>query len=483
MPKPNFDTASFLPILSRIASYPFPLGGKGVLSQHAMDATTQKTGHYGALLRLGLPIIIGQLGIIFVSFTDNIMVGQHSTAELAAASFVNNILGLLLILGIGFAYGLTPLVASAEHRGQYFKAGILLRHSLRLNIAIGLFLAGVAAVMVPLFDTFNLPPSLRPLAIPYYWVQVGGLFLVTVFNAFKQFYDGMSDTRTPMYITISGNLFNVGLNYLLIFGKGGLPEMGLLGAGYATLLSRLLMLVTIVLFLYRRPSWTAIRHAFCRQMHIRRAYRRLFSVGLPVAVQMGLESASFTIAVLFVGRLGDQALAAHQIVCVITTLGYLVYYGLGAATTIRISHFKLHGKPDEVRRVAATAYRMAALTACVVVVLLLLTRHSFSFLFTPDEEVAHIVALTLIPVVVYQFGDALQAIYSNALRGMERVRFLAPAAAFCHVLLAPILSYLLGFVFISGNTPMQLAGIWSAFPISLTLLGILFYSYFRKVTR
>ena len=235
-----------------------------------MDATTQKTGHYGALLRLGLPIIIGQLGIIFVSFADNIMVGQHSTAELAAASFVNNILGLLLILGIGFAYGLTPLVASAEHRGQYFKAGILLRHSLRLNIAIGLFLAGVAAVMVPLFDTFNLPPSLRPLAIPYYWVQVGGLFLVTVFNAFKQFYDGMSDTRTPMYITISGNLFNVGLNYLLIFGKGGLPEMGLLGAGYATLLSRLLMLVTIVLFLYRRPSWTAIRHAFCRQMHIRR---------------------------------------------------------------------------------------------------------------------------------------------------------------------------------------------------------------------
>ena len=124
-----------------------------------MDATTQKTGHYGALLRLGLPIIIGQLGIIFVSFADNIMVGQHSTAELAAASFVNNILGLLLILGIGFAYGLTPLVASAEHRGQYFKAGILLRHSLRLNIAIGLFLAGVAAVMVPLLRSTSHPRS------------------------------------------------------------------------------------------------------------------------------------------------------------------------------------------------------------------------------------------------------------------------------------------------------------------------------------
>lgn len=434
-------------------------------------------------MHLGLPIIIGQLGIILVSFADNIMVGHHSTLELAASSFVNNILALLLILGIGFSYGLTPLVAGADHKRHYFKAGILLSHSLWLNTFVGLLLVGIALLLMPFFEFFNLPDNLRPIVGPYYLIQVGGLFLSMIFNAFKQFYDGMSNTRTPMYVTIGGNIFNVGLNYLLIFGKGGLPEMGLLGAGFSTLLSRFLMLVVIVIFLNQRSSWQRVRMGFLRHVHMRSVYRRLIALGSPIAIQMGLESASFTIAVIFVGRLGNQALAAHQIVCVITTLGYLVYYGLGAATTIRVSHYRTERDPLAVRRIAADAYRLSLCVAFAVVGVLLLTRHSFSYLFTPDREVARIVAVTLIPVIFYQFGDALQVIYANALRGMETVRYLAPAAALCHVVIAPLLSYYLGFVLLTQDAGMSLVGIWSAFPVSLTLLGLLFYLNFRKVTR
>ncbi len=447
-----------------------------------MDSETRLKSHYRALLRLGLPIIVGQLGIIMVSFIDNVMVGHHSMNELAAASFVNSLLMLLYVFGIAFGYGLTPMVASSDHRQRHFSVGILFRHSLRVNLWMGVLLVGIAVGLIPLFGVFNLPDELRPVVMPYYWIQVGGLILVMGFNTLKQLYDGMSDTKTPMYVTVTGNFLNMVLNYLLIFGIGFLPELGLVGAGLATLMARVVMLLALMYIFARRKSWQPLRMGFARTVHLRRVYRRLFGIGMPVAVQMGLEAASFTIVIVFVGRLGGQALAAHQIVSVITTIGYMIYYGIGAATTIHISHYRLRGKPAEVRRIAADAYRMSALGALVVVVILLVFRERLSYLFTADAEVAAIVSLTLLPVIFYQFGDALQITYSNALRGLERVRSLAPASAVCHVLLAPSLSYLLAFVLLEGDRAVRLAGIWWAFPISLTLLGLLFYANFRKNT-
>lgn len=437
--------------------------------------------HYRKLTRLGLPIIVGQLGVVMVSFADNIMIGHHSSIELAAASFVNNFLGLLYIAGMGFAFGLTPMVAESDQLGENEKLGKLLRGSIRLNTMIALGLAGVAILLSLRLDLFGLSPELIEVALPYYYIQVVGLVLTMLFCALKQFFDGMSKTLTPMIIAIIGNSLNVLFNYFLIYGRFGFPEWGLVGAGSATLAGRLFMLLVLLAIFLFGKKWRPIRSAFFQGKVEKAIYKGLAAIGSPVALQMGLEAASFSIAVLYVAKLGDMALAAHQIVATITMLGYLIYYGLGSAAAIHISHFRAEQNPTQIRMAAKAATRLGILNAVFVALLVLTSRNYLSYIFSPNQEIALYTSLAFWPVALYQFGDVLQVIYGNALRGMERVKILVPVALLCHVIVAPLLGYLFGFVLVKDTPVLQFTAIWSAFPISLTLMGVILRRAFNRL--
>lgn len=440
--------------------------------------------HARALLRLALPIMVGQVAIVLVGFVDGIMVGHHGTDELAAASFVNNFLNLVLIFGMGFAYGLTPMIAEADKQGRQGEAGALLRASLRLNFGLGLLLAGIMLSFSFRLDLFGLEPHLQPLARPYYWLQLGAFVIAMLFNGFKQFFDGMSHTNLSMAATIGGNLVNILLNYLLIFGKWGFPEWGLLGAGVASLAGRCFMLFVGGHAFFRMRWAKEAMRGFWQNLVAKTDYFKLIRLGLPVAFQLGLETASFTFAVLFVTYLSSEAaLAAHQIVSVVALLGYLVYYGWGAATAIRVSHFRAMGRLDLAHGAVVTARNLGLAFAGVVAFVILAIRRHISYLFTPDPNIAYIVSLTLWPVVLYQFGDLMQIVFANALRGLERVQTLVPIAVLCHLLLAPILSYLFGFVLFPHGAAVQTAAIWWAFPISLSVMGGLLWLSYRKEIR
>lgn len=439
--------------------------------------------HAQHLLRLGLPIIIGQLGIILVGFVDNIMISRHSLHELAAASFVNNFLNLAIILGIGFSYGLTPLVAEAKQRQEHRKLSIWFYHSFFLNLLIALFIGGLAWLAQYHLSLFNVKAGLLPTVLPYYRLQVIGFVVSMLFNTTKQFMEGLSHTAIPMYITLGGNLLNIFLNWLLIYGQWGFPEWGIWGAGVATLTSRIAMLLVALWILYTKRSFAILRQIICG---IRLRYLKpLLKLGLPVSVQMGLEAASFSIAVIFVAKLGNNSLAAYQIVSTLTTLGFMVYYGLGAATAIRVSMFRAQKDFRQARRVASTAYRLALIVAGNMIVLLLLFNQTVSRLFEATPYITTLVTWALIPVYLFQAGDALQVIYANALRGMAQVKWLAPFAALCHIVVAPLLCWLLGFVWVPTHQGelWQHTAIWFAFPISLSLLGLLLYRYFCRITQ
>ena len=180
--------------------------------------------HYRTLLSIGIPIMIGQMGMIVLSFADTMMVGHHSTTELGAASFVNNIINLAIITGTGFSYGLTPVVGALFGRGEQAEAGQALRCSLLTNT-----LAAVAMMTVLLVLYFNLGNIGQPVELlgymrPYYMVLFASLPFVMLFNAFKQFTDSITLTRTSMWILLSGNLLNILGNYIFIYGKMGAPE-------------------------------------------------------------------------------------------------------------------------------------------------------------------------------------------------------------------------------------------------------------------
>lgn len=440
--------------------------------------------HFRPLLRLGLPVIIGQVGLILVGFADNVMVSHHSLSELAAASFVNNFLNLVIIFGMGFSYGLTPLVATNKEWGRSDQVAHYLGHSFLLNLLISLLIGGGLFLLEGSLGAFNLSEELRPIALPYYRIQILGFMVVMLFNTFKQYTEGMGDTQIPMYITLAGNVLNIGLNYLLIYGKGGFPEWGLYGAGLSTLVSRVVMLIAIVAATALLPRYRKILERV-KGLHWswREGLVPLLRLGTPVALQMGMEAASFSVAVILVARISTSALAAHQIIATISTLGFMVYYGIGAATAIRSSTLLAQGERRETRYVASAGVYLCLFVAAVMMPLLVLCREPVVRLFNADLSVAEATYLALIPLCLYQIGDALQIVYANALRGISRVAVLAPAAALCHLIVAPTMAWLFGFgVGLEGNGP-QLMGVWFAFPVSLTLLGLILRDSFRRATK
>lgn len=203
-----------------------------------MSQPTSYPDHYRKLITLGVPIIIGQIGMIILGFADTIMIGHHSTEELGAASFVNNLFNLVIIGSTGFSYGLTPVIGQLFGHNDRSAIGGKLKNALLANFIVALvFILGMTVLFFNI-DNLNQPAELIPLIKPYYLVLLGSLIFILLFNAFKQFADGIMDTRTSMWILLIGNLIHIVLNYALIYGAAGLPELGLFGAGISTLFSR-----------------------------------------------------------------------------------------------------------------------------------------------------------------------------------------------------------------------------------------------------
>ena len=434
---------------------------------------------YSATIKIGVPIVLGQLGIVVVGLVDNIMVGHFSTSDLAAASFVNSVFNIPILFGMGFSYGLTPLVGQFFGRGDKFRVGGLLRNSLLANFMIGLFLSVAMGIMYLNVHRMGQPEELLPLIRPYFLLQLTSLVFVMMFNSFKQFADGITDTKTSMWIMLSANLLNIIGNSLLIYGVWGLPALGLTGAGISTLASRIFMFVAFAILFFRKQSYRRYLVGYHRTTYNTGDLKVLNRMGMMVGLQMGMETALFSISGVMIGWLGTVPLAAHQVVASISTLGFMVYYGVGSAVSIRVSNFFGRGDIAGVRRATLAGTHLLGLLAISVSVFFLLVREHIGWLYTSSEEVVNLVAVLMVILVFYQFGDSLQIIFANALRGVADVTSMAVISFIGYFVIALPVSYICGFVLDWG-----IEGIWVGYPVGLTLTGgmmcWLFYHFLRK---
>lgn len=438
--------------------------------------TSQYNNHYRTLLSIGIPIMIGQLGMIILSFADTMMVGHHSTSELGAASFVNNIMNLVIITGTGFSYGLTPIVGGMFGRKQLPEAGQALRCSLLANTLAAVIM--MAALTILYFNLANIgqPDELLLYMRPYYLVLLASLPFVMLFNAFKQFTDSITETRTSMWILLSGNLLNIIGNYILIYGKMGVPEMGVVGAGVSTLISRIVMVgIFLAVFLCKR-SMKQYREGFFSLGWSRQLVRRLTTLGTPIALEMGMETASFSLSIIMVGWLGTISLASHQVMSTISQFTFMVYYGLGAAVAVRTSYFHGQGDMLNTRHVVTAGLRLMVMLEILLGGIIFLLRKDIGSWFTDSAEVSASVLTLMLPFFIYQFGDGLQINYANALRGIADVKPLMVIAFIAFFVISLPVGYLCGFVMGYG-----LVGVWMAFPFGLTSAGIMMWWRFRKM--
>ncbi len=430
---------------------------------------------YRQLIKIGTPIIIGQLGTIVLGFADTLMIGHHSTDELAAAGLVNNVFGLVLLFYLGFSYGLTPIVGRLFGTGRKKEIGVKLKNSIPANLLVGMLLMAAMTALYFNLDRIGQPVELLPIIRPYFMVNLISIPFVGVFNTLKQFFDGTTRTAVPMWVMIGGNLLNILFNWLLIYGMCGFPELGLLGAGISTMGSRIAMAAALCVILLCGKA-NRIYRCGMREGRLNKSdFSEANRLGWPVALQLGMETAAFSLSSIMVGWLGTTQLAAHQVMITVSQLFYLILSGVAAAVSIRVSLFAGQGNITAVRRTAADGFRLNLLISVVMSVPLLMLRSHIGMLFTDSAEVAQTVAVLCMVLTAYQFGDGLQYTFANALRGIACVKPMVLYAFIAYFVVNLPLGYLLGFTMKFGIT-----GIWAAFPFGLTAAGLLFWRRFRR---
>lgn len=445
------------------------------MNNHTTSISTNKKHHYRELLSIGFPIIIGQLGTIILGFADTLMIGHHSTPELAAAGLVNNIFGLVFVSYMGFTYGLTPIIGKLYGEERTDCIGQKVRNSFFANMLTGAIFTAVLILLYLNLAHIGQPEELLSLIRPYFLVNLASVLFMGIFFTMKQFLDGIGKTKVAMWAMIGGNVVNILGNWVLIYGVAGFPELGLLGAGISTLVSRILMALAMVSIVIAGKEFREYRHDLIHSSLNKADFKEMNRLGWPVALQLGMESAAFTLSCVMVGWLGTIPLAAHQVMITLSQLFYLVLSGMAAALAIRVSHFMGQKDYAAVRRNAYDGFRLNLLFSLCMGIPVFLLRHQIGGWFNDNAEVQAYVSVLIILMMVYQFGDGLQYTFANALRGIACVKPMVLYAFIAYFVISLPLGYTLGF-----TCGMGILGIWIAFPFGLTIAGEMYRRRFEK---
>ena len=431
--------------------------------------------NYKKIIRLGTPIVIGQLGNIILGFIDTIMVGRYSAEALSASGFVNNIFNLGIIALLGFSYGATPVIGAHFGRKDNENVGASFKDSIFANTIAGAIVFAIYTLLFLNLHNMGQPEELLPLMRPYFFILLLTLPLTTIFNTFQQFTDTVAATKIAMWVIMTGNIINILLNYLFIYGIWIFPELGLTGAGIATLIARIAMIALFVLLIKHESRFKNYSKGFHERRIETREIKELCKIGTPLALQMGMETASFSLASLLMGWLGATELAAFQVMCITGSLCFLVYYGIGAAASIRISHHYGRGEWENIRITATAAFHIIMLVAAILSIAIALSQNHLAMLFTTDKSIQTMFAALLIPMLAYQVSDGIQINYANALRGIAVTKPLIRYAFIAYISISLPVSYLFGF-----TLKMGAIGVALGLPFGLTAAALLYYTRFRK---
>lgn len=427
---------------------------------------------------LAYPVMLSMLGQVMTGVADSVMIGQTGATPLAAASLANVVFILLLTFGIGVSYAITPLVAEADGRKDKNQVIESLRHGFIINLVTGFILVGIGFLSIPVLHFLNQPADVVELTIPYLQIILISIFPTMVFQTFRQFGEGLHRTRMAMIIVITSNLLNIFLNYVLIYGKLGFPELGLNGAGWATLIARTLMGVWMALYIYSGKSFTSYRPGFALGNYTRKLINRMLHIGIPAGVQFIFEVSAFGFSAIMMGWLGTTALAAHQIAINLATISYMTTSGLGAAATIRVGSYLGQKNFPMLRHAGFTLMGMGAVLMTVWGIVFVVARFQLPALYIDNPEVIAMAGPLLIIAGLFQLSDGMQVVCIGALRGIQDVKIPSLFIFAAYWIIGLPLGYLLGFPLAMGAN-----GIWIGLLIGLTATAMAMFYRFNRLTQ
>ena len=414
---------------------------------------------YKENLQLAFPVILSQIGQITVQMADTAMVGHYGGDDptpLAAVSFATNLFYIIFITSLGLTFGLTPLVGErfAQKRDRHVRE--LLQNGLLLYSLIGVM---ATLVLIASRGMFPIMASLMmgdggdgsiagvvDMALPYYDTLIWSMFPVMIWATIKQFLEGVGNTRVAMVTIILANSLNILLNWIFIFGKCGFEPMGALGAGYATLISRILQCLMMVIYFFRAKRFRIYTEGLLKRSMIKfRRIAEILKVGIPISFHMFMEASAFVVAGIMVLAFGAASVSSYQIGVNMMNLTFMIVIAIGSSTTILCSH--IYGNKDfsRLRRTVNAAYQMGLLWNISVAMLFVAFRYQIPSLFTSNAEAIKITADMLIFISLFQVSDCLQAISISIMRGLQDVKVLMPIVFISYVVINIPVGYLLAF--------------------------------------
>jgi MATE family multidrug resistance protein len=434
--------------------------------------------HIRESLKLAVPVMLSQLGHVMMGVVDSLMVGHVGTLPLAASSLANVAFNVILLFGIGVSYAITPLVAAGQGENDNNKISSVLKHGLAINIINSFVLVTMVMAAKNILYHIDQPEDVVAEAIPYLGIITFSIIPTLIFQTFRQLTEGLSLTRIAMVAVIGSNLIHVPLNYIFIFGHLGVPAMGLVGAGWATLISRVIMAGGIALYVYNASQFRKFRQGFSIGNYSRALFSKMLHIGLPAGAQFIFEVAAFDMSAVMMGWLGTKTLAAHQIAINLATISYMTTSGLAAAATIRVSNEL--GKKD-FGTLRTVAFVLLSLAMCIMFLWGLLFvggRNFLPTLYVSDPEVIAIASPLLIIAGFFQLSDGVQVVCLGALRGLHDVKVPSVFIFVAYWAIGLPSGYLLAFKLEWGAT-----GVWTGLLVGLTLTAAAMVLRFHRMSK
>jgi MATE family multidrug resistance protein len=433
------------------------------------------------LLQLSIPLIAGQLGLVFMGFFDNLMVGKLGHIPLAAVGIANSVFFLVSILGIGILLVISTLVAMRLGNGQEEQIPSLLRSGMFISLLLTVLLGAVLFYISYHFELMHQPEEVAAIAGPYMRLLALSQLPMYMYMAAKGITDGYELTRVSMAATLSALLLNIFLNWLFIFGNWGFPRLELVGAGVATLLSRIYMAVFVLFFIWksaRVPVTGRQIFRYRRSLDLLQM-KEILRLGVPSGFQYFFEVAAFAVAAVMAGWIGAKSLAAHQAAITLASVTYMFATGISAGASILVG--AEFGKND--LKAAGHYGKLAQLVilSCMLIfgLLFVLFSESLVGLFVFDPVVTDMAISLMLLAAAFQIFDGVQAVNLGILRGLEDVNVPLWITLSAYWVIAIPLGYWLGISMDYG-----IFGIWigltSGLVITATSLSIRFYNRLRK---
>ncbi|MBL1212411.1 MAG: MATE family efflux transporter [Ignavibacteriae bacterium] len=369
-----------------------------------------------------MPVAIGQVGHVMFGVVDSLMVGSLGKDPLAAASLVNGIVILILILGLGMSLAATPLIGIAKGKKNNDECGIILRQSLIVNGVFSILLSLLLFFASYFLELLNQPYEVTLMADSYMRIISASIIPFMIFQTYRQFVEGLSFTKPAMYITLAANLINVLGNWIFIHGNLGMPALGLDGAGYSTFLTRGFMAVLMMYFVMNSPRFKEYDPTLKFRSINWEMIHKIIKLGFPIGVAFFFEVGAFSASAVIIGWLGSAQLAAHQIAISIASISFMFIVGIATASTIRVSTKMGEEKFIEMKRAGLSAFALASIFMAFSAILFILLKDFLPTLFISDNEVIPIASSLIVIGALFQISDGIQAVGLGVLRGLTDVK-------------------------------------------------------------